>query len=241
MTDKVDIWMPLYVRDYIGATSRLTTEQHGAYLLLIMDYWLNGPPPDDDHVLASIVRLPLEQWQKHRPSIERLFSVHSGAWTHKRIDREIEAAHERKTQAIERGKRGAMARWGKDDKASNGASIDQACKKQSSKDSSSPSPSPKKKTKSKAAGAAVVDLPDWMPLESWSDFLDYRKEIKSPMSTRAQEMAIKKLEKFKKSGDDPVEVLEQSMINGWKGLFQVKEPNRNNEPGPTAPHLRTLS
>src|SRR5699024_9631718 len=48
MTNKVDIWMPLYVRDYLGATSRLTTEQHGAYMLLIMDDWLNGPPPDDE-------------------------------------------------------------------------------------------------------------------------------------------------------------------------------------------------
>lgn len=143
MTDRIDIWMPLYVKDYLGATSRLTTEQHGAYMLLIMDYWLNGPLPDDDAMLAQIARLSPEQWGKHRPSIERLFSVHEGQWRHRRIDREIEAARDRKKQAVERGKAGAKARWEKnnaENEAGNGESIEQASDKQSSKDSSAPSP-----------------------------------------------------------------------------------------------------
>lgn len=166
MTDKVDIWMPLYVRDYLGATSRLTTEQHGAYMLLIMDYWLNGPPPDDDAVLASIARLSLEQWSKHRPSIERLFSIHNGEWRHRRIDREIEAARGRKKQAIERGKAGAKARWGKENGASNRASMDEAPHKQSSKDGSSPSPSPSQSSTPEPAPSKSKDYGADAPLSS---------------------------------------------------------------------------
>ena len=87
-----DTWMPLYVGDYLRDTSRLTRDQHGGYLLLIMDYWVNGPPPDDDEQLAAIVKASPDEWKKLRTALERFFIVGAGVWRHKRIEREIEAA-----------------------------------------------------------------------------------------------------------------------------------------------------
>lgn len=89
---KPDAWMPLYIGDYLRDTTRLTTEQHGAYLLLIMDYWTNGPLPDDDLALSQVTRLQASVWKKNRPAIARLFMISDGEWHHKRIDEEREKA-----------------------------------------------------------------------------------------------------------------------------------------------------
>jgi len=108
--------MPLYVGDYMADTLHLTTEQHGAYLLLLMAYWRNrGPLPASPERLKSVCKLSEDQWQTDMPILQEFFDTVSlpGKWVHKRVDREIEAAIKRKTAAVERGKKGAAARTAK--------------------------------------------------------------------------------------------------------------------------------
>lgn len=107
--------MPLYIADYLADTMRLTTEQHGAYLLLIMDYWRNGPLPDEDETLASITKLQLSIWRKYRPVFTKFFSVSGGEWKHKRIDEELLQAKENAEKNEQRARNAAYKRWGKQD------------------------------------------------------------------------------------------------------------------------------
>lgn len=115
MTKKTDAWMPLYVADYLADTSRLTTEQHGAYLLILMDYWRNGPPPDDDAVLCSITRMQLVAWKRARPALVGFFSMIDGFWRQKRADAEKQSAADVSSKRSLSGKQGAGKRWGKTD------------------------------------------------------------------------------------------------------------------------------
>lgn len=68
--------------------------------------------------------------------------------------------------------------------------------------------------------------------QAFSDYVDMRKQIRAPMTDRAIEMAIKKLTVL--SGGDPdvaVKILEQSIMNSWKGLFPLndhKPPEKKN-------------
>jgi uncharacterized protein YdaU (DUF1376 family) len=99
-------WMPLYVGDYLADTRRLTTLQHGIYLLLIMDYWSTGGLPSDEAQLAQIAGVSQKQWECNRNAIAPLFQ---SGWRHKRIDEELAKAAEVS------GKRKASAekRWSK--------------------------------------------------------------------------------------------------------------------------------
>ena len=109
--EKADIWMPIYIGDYLADTTRLTTEQHGAYFLLILDYWKSGRPPDDDAVLAQITRLSPHAWSIARAMLARFFSIENGEWIHHRIERELEAARGNAKRNTEKAQKAALARW----------------------------------------------------------------------------------------------------------------------------------
>lgn len=217
--------MPLYVADYLADTQRLTTEGHGAYLLLIMDYWMSGPLPDDDEQLAVVTKMGLREWKRLRPKIEQFFRIENGCWYHKRIDQEKQDAQQIIDKRRRAGTAGAAARWQTHTDANGNRNADamaEAVPTQRQNDGPSPSPLPKKKNKHRAP--ILSDLPDWVPQDAWTAWCEMRISIKHPLSTqRAIELAIAKLLSLKEQGQDPKLVLEQSIFYGWQGLFPLKE------------------
>lgn len=115
MSNEADIWMPFNIGDYLKDTARFDTITHGAYILLILDYWVSGEPlPDDDHQLRNITKISSHNWKKIRPLIEKKFIVKDGLWHHKRIDEELDRALKNMENASIKGKKGSDARWGND-------------------------------------------------------------------------------------------------------------------------------
>jgi len=141
MSDKADTWMPIYIGEYLADTSRLSTEQHGAYLLLIMDYWRMGPPPDDDEVLRQITKLSTDAWSNARAMLKHLFKIENGYWHHKRIDKELTRAANILETIKTRARVGAAARWAhKNNASSNAQAMPEAMHKQCLSDAPLPSP-----------------------------------------------------------------------------------------------------
>ena len=64
---------------------------------------------------------------------------------------------------------------------------------------------------------------DWIDDETWTDFLAHRKSIKKPLSQEAQKRLIKKLERLRADGQDAVAVLDESITQGWAGVFPLKD------------------
>lgn len=55
------------------------------------------------------------------------------------------------------------------------------------------------------------------------DFVSYRKKIKSPMTEKAIELMIRKLDGMTTDHNEKIKILEQSIMNGWKGIFPLKQ------------------
>ncbi len=96
---KADQWMPLYVGDYLADTGHLSTEGHGAYLLLLMHQWRTGVIPSDPAEQARIVRLSGRAWRALSPSLAPFFTVTERGWQQMRLER-IRTEQTEKTQRL---------------------------------------------------------------------------------------------------------------------------------------------
>lgn len=99
-------WMPLYVADYLGDTQHLSTLEHGAYMLLIMQYWQKGELPDDEAQLMRIARMTQQEWTNAAPTLQRLFKQ---GWKHPRIDAELALTEEKIEKKSKAGQKGGRA------------------------------------------------------------------------------------------------------------------------------------
>jgi uncharacterized protein YdaU (DUF1376 family) len=115
---KTDIWMPVFIGDYLADTMHLSTEQHGAYLLLLFHLWRRGSLRDDDAVLAKISGLGESAWNLQRPVLAEFFKIHDGLWQHGRVEKEKARVAATKQSKVKKAKLAASSRWSKGDASS---------------------------------------------------------------------------------------------------------------------------
>lgn len=112
MSGPVDTWMPMFIGDYLADTSHLTTEQHGAYLLLLFAAWKKECKLRcDDCQLAAICKLPPEKWAKHKAVLQEFFEVQDGYWIQKRQAEEHRKALRIQANRSQAGTTAVKARW----------------------------------------------------------------------------------------------------------------------------------
>lgn len=81
-----------------------------------------------------------------------------------------------------------------------------------------------KKQKQRQAPSALT-VPEWIPVDEWTGFLEVRKRLRAPNTDRALNGIIRELENLRARGFSPGKVLDQSTTRGWRGVFEIKETN----------------
>ncbi|HBS6449682.1 TPA: replication protein [Klebsiella pneumoniae] len=91
---------------------------------------------------------------------------------------------------------------------------------------------PPKPPRAVSFDASAVQLPDWLSAEIWSSWVAYRRDLKKPIkSQQTVTQAINLLDRCRLNGYSPDEIINQSIANGWQGLFEPKgaKPQRRQE------------
>ena len=103
-------YIQLYVADYLADTMHLTTEDHGAYLLLIFNYWQTGKAIPKKR-LPSVTRMSNERWADVEETLKEFFiETPTGEWFHPRIEADLEKVKGKSEQASAAGKVSARLR-----------------------------------------------------------------------------------------------------------------------------------
>lgn len=91
-------FMPFFVDAYVGDTMHLTTEQHGAYLLLLFAMWrAGGVLTDDNFQLARVTRMTPKKWLKVRAVLSPLLDMRDQKISQKRLRKEWEYVAQKST------------------------------------------------------------------------------------------------------------------------------------------------
>lgn len=160
------------------------------------------------------------------------------------IRRQLDTMNEKYEQSIEKqreaGKKGAEKRWNKNRDAIANDSTPLGSDRVPIGSNSTPLGSdslyeyeyvykkekPSKEGKKKKAD--LLGLDDPVLLAAVKDYENHRKKIKAPLTERALDLALKKLEELAPGNTAAkVEIINQSIINGWKGLFPLKGTKQN--------------
>jgi len=84
-------FLSIEVRAYLSDTMHLSSQEHGAYLLLLMAAWLRADCrlPDDDVFLARTARMTTRAWKPIRSTVMAFWTLDDeGYWLQKRLREE---------------------------------------------------------------------------------------------------------------------------------------------------------
>ena len=236
-------YMQLYIADYLADTMHLSAEEHGAYLLLMFNYWQTGKPIPKNR-LAKIARLTNERWADVEPSLQEFFCDNGEEWVHLRIEEDLASVREKLTKKSAAGKASVQARRSrkeadvqtKQERNLTGVQTDvevvfehdvntKATNKDTDKDLKTDPPlnPPPGNRGVKKFDPLDIALPNWISVSLWREWVEFRQALRKPIRTeQGANGAIRELEKFRQQGFSPEQVIRHSIANEYQGLFAPK-------------------
>ena len=145
------------------------------------------------------------------------------------LDRNIEKYE----KVVERNKKNIEKRWNKEDtKNTTGKNGISKNTKNTDNDNEHDNDKKEKSKKRKTFDDVFSENHFSNDLENTiKDFIDMRKTIKKPMTTKALELLIRNLKKLTNLEDEQIAILNQSIEHGWQTVYPLKQFKNNSSNG----------
>lgn len=215
------IHVDFYAKDFMIDTQRMNLEQRGAYIQIMCAILHHqGPVDNDPQWLGNLCNCST---RKMKSLIDDLVSggfiiEEDGKLSQKRAISELEKAQKRRENSVKNAGK-SHEKTAKIPRKS-AEKIPKSNKNNNIDSASHQSPDTKERITNvipKKAG-----LPDWLDEGLWEEYKRHRRQKKSSLTDLAESRAIAKLARMLDDGHDPNKVIEQSLENGWTGLFELK-------------------
>ena len=231
------------INDYRGKTAHLSLLEHGIYRQLLDTYYdTESPIPKETDLVCRRLCARTEDEKSAVVSIlNDFFELTNDGWKHDVCDENIEEYHQKADTARTNGKRG-----GRPSKKPNktkrvihsnpeetGSQANQEPLTKNHKPSIPPSPQTGDDVFPESLNCTTFK-------NIWKQWREHRKQIKKPMTVLAEEKSLSKLSSLSLS--DAIHTVENSISNGWQGLFpdKVADSRQSSNRESEEPALREL-
>ena len=235
-------YIQLYVADYLADTAHLSTLEHGAYLLLIFNYWQRGESfkgKDEQSLnkrLTSVARMSNEEFNAVKSVLSEFFEISETEWRHERIERDLVEVNSKSSSASRAGKASAAKRAKlKQEKEESNAEVNERLtdversfnhtNTNTNTNTNNNALNEKSVTisseeKKKRRTSPAFDFPDFLKphRQLWDAYLETRKSKRVPNTLTAMKLCIDRLERLLEAGHSPDKVLSIAVERGWAGL-----------------------
>ena len=181
-------FMQLYVGDYLADTQELSTEQHGAYLLLLFNLWRhNARLPNDPAKLARIARVTPKRWGRVWDGIKHFFYEDGEMIGNHRLDIEFQKTVSISQKRKVSGSRGGKANSLKYNTREQASADDLLEHSQISEPEEKEEPIVSSKRKSSSTDKATRLLDDWQLPKPWGDWAVAEEQLSASEVRRIAE------------------------------------------------------
>ena len=194
---------------------RMSYIERGLYRELLDECWVEGFIPNDISILAEICGCPNDVMANAWQVLESCFELVDDKYINKKME------SMRTSKDAERLAKSLSGKKGGDSKSLNSKPKKASAKQvlASARQVLAPPNIEEKRREEKSS----IQLPDFLSVESWGEWLEYRKSIKKPMSELSKTKFITQLSGFVEQGHDPKKLMDTAIANGWQTIYPKDE------------------